>query len=198
VRQIIELAANYEGGSYSAAAYTQGIQRRVSGACCQVERAGVFFMPGPKATPNEIKSKRGTLRNRGQVVQIKAQLPRLADAARPTDLGPIASEAYERILTAAGEWLAVSDLDAVAMLAKAIERHTDLAARLMQDGPVLYTDKGYAYAHPAAGMLSTTEDSIRKWTASLGLTASDRVKLGLVMVESRSKLEEFARRAREA
>ena len=155
-------------------------------------------MPGPKATPNELKAKRGTLRNRGAVAQLKASLPRLSDIAAPEDLGPIAAVAYARIVEHANEWLAASDMDAVAQMAKALQRHAELSEKLSQDGPVLYTDKGYAYAHPAAGMLNSTEDSIRKWAATLGLTASDRVKLGLVMVEGRSKLEEFARRAKEA
>jgi P27 family predicted phage terminase small subunit len=85
----------------------------------------------------------------------------------------------------------VSDRDALTMLVKDIELLTDLEARLRVDGPVLYTDKGYAYAHPAAGMRTSAEESIRKWMNHLGLTPADRAKLGIAMVESQSKIDKY-------
>ena len=66
-----------------------------------------------------------------------------------------------------------------------------LTARLEVDGVVLFTDKGYAYAHPAWGMRTATEERIYKWMSSLGLTPSDRARLGIAMVQARTLLEEF-------
>jgi hypothetical protein len=43
-------------------------------------------------------------------------------------------------------------------------------------------------------MRSSTEDSIRKWMNHLGLTPADRAKLGIAMVESQSKIEQFRER----
>ena len=91
----------------------------------------------------------------------------------------------------AGAWIAVSDRDALTMLVKDIEFLANLEARLATDGPVLYTDKGYAYAHPAVGMRTSAEESIRKWMNHLGLTPADRAKLGIAMVESQSRIEKY-------
>jgi P27 family predicted phage terminase small subunit len=153
-------------------------------------------MPGPARTPNEIKRKRGTLKasKSGALISIKESLPTVADTAMPVGLGPIAAEVWHRIIAQAGGWIAVSDREALEMLCKAIEFHADLGARIAADGPVLYTDKGYAYPHPAVGMRSTAEDSIRKWMSQLGLTPADRAKLGIAMVESQSKLDKFRER----
>jgi P27 family predicted phage terminase small subunit len=76
-----------------------------------------------------------------------------------------------------------------------MDRRDELVARLANDGWVLYTDKGYAYQHPAAGMLATLEDQIRKWLSLLGLTPADRSRLGVAEVKARSKLEEMRERA---
>lgn len=152
-------------------------------------------MPGPARIPNEIKAKRGTLKpSRAVVVQLANSLPRASELGVPDGLGPIATEAWNRIVEHAGAWIAVSDRDALTMLVKDIEHLANLEARLAVDGPILYTDKGYAYAHPAAGMRTTTEESIRKWMNHLGLTPSDRAKLGIAMVESQSKVDKYRER----
>ena len=152
-------------------------------------------MPGPARTPSEIKARRGTLRkDRAPVVSIQGSLPALAAEDVPAGLGPLGSEAWQRIIEHAGTWIAHSDRDALEMLCKAIAFHADLTARIEADGPVLFTDKGYAYPHPAVGMRSTTEDSIRKWMNQLGLTPADRSKLGIAMVEQASKIDKFRER----
>ena len=137
-------------------------------------------MPGPARTPNEIKRKRGTLKpsKSGAVIAIKDSLPTLAHVDIPAGLGPIAADTWRRIIAQAGSWIAVSDREALEMLCKAVEFHADLGARINADGPVLFTDKGYAYPHPAVGMRATAEDSIRKWMSQLGLTPADRAKIG--------------------
>jgi P27 family predicted phage terminase small subunit len=152
-------------------------------------------MSGPAKTPNEIKARRGTLKpSRAVVVQIQNSLPRASELGVPDGLGPIATEAWERIVQYAGAWIAVSDRDSLTMLVKDIELLANLEARISVDGPVLYTDKGYAYAHPAMGMRHSTEESIRKWMNHLGLTPADRAKLGIAMVESQSKVDKYRER----
>ena len=152
-------------------------------------------MPGPARTPNEIKAKRGTLKpSRAVVVQLANSLPRASELGVPDGLGPLAIEAWQRIVEYAGAWIAVSDRDALTMLVKDIEFLAGLEARIATDGPVLYTDKGYAYAHPAVGMRTSAEESVRKWMNHLGLTPADRAKLGIAMVESQSRIEKYRER----
>ena len=152
-------------------------------------------MPGPARIPNEIKAKRGTLKaSRAAVISLQPSLPRVTEAGVPEGLGPLATEVWLRIVENAGSWIAVSDREALTMLCKSVEFHADLSARINVDGPVLFTDKGYAYAHPAVGMRASAEDSIRKWMNQLGLTPADRAKLGIAMVESQSKIDKYRER----
>jgi hypothetical protein len=85
-------------------------------------------MSGPARTPNEIKAKRGTLKpSRAVVVQLTNSLPRASELGVPDGLGPIATEAWHRIVEYAGAWIAVSDRDALTLLVKgaALRRRSD-------------------------------------------------------------------------
>jgi P27 family predicted phage terminase small subunit len=88
--------------------------------------------------------------------------------------------------------LAESDVSAVLLLAEAMDKRSELMVRLQSDGWVLYTDKGYAYAHPAAGQLQAVTEEVRKWMSSLGLTPADRSRLGVAEVKAKSALQELA------
>jgi len=70
-------------------------------------------------------------------------------------------------------------------------RQKELAKELEKSAFVLYTDKGYAYANPLFGMLSTVETEIFKLLCQLGLTPVDRSKMGVAEVKARTKLEEI-------
>ena len=152
--------------------------------------------PGRKPLPNEVKAKRGTLQpSRAKVIQLQGGLPRLDPADVPADLGPIGQEAWNRITEYASAWLAVTDREAVTMACKAIEAHVDLSARLQADGYVLFTDKGYAYAHPAYGMRQSVEGQLYKWLSMLGLSPTDRAQLGIAMVQGQSLVDQYRDRA---
>ena len=115
----------------------------------------------------------------------------------PANLGDAGSAIWRRVAEYAVSWVGNSDLEALRLLAEAADRRAELVARLADDGWVLFTDKGYAYSHPAAGMLATTETEMRKWMSVLGLTPADRSKLGVAEVKARSALEELAIKRRE-
>jgi phage terminase small subunit len=63
---------------------------------------------------------------------------------------------------------------------------------------ILFTDKGYAYQNPLFGMLSTVQGDIVKNLSLLGLTPSDRSKLGVAEVKARGKLEELLQQKQNA
>jgi P27 family predicted phage terminase small subunit len=147
--------------------------------------------------PNEVKRKRGTLRPDRVPTPITsiAALPPAAPASLdepPAHLGPAGAESWRRVVGHCRSWLADSDLAAVQLLAEAMDKRADLMARLQSEGWTLYTDKGYAYAHPAAGQLQAVTEEVRKWMQSLGLTPADRSRLGVAEVKARSALEELA------
>lgn len=120
-------------------------------------------------------------------------LPAVAPSA-PEHLGPQGSELWSQLRERA-PWIAQSDAASLLLLCEKWDRRADLLARLESSDPVLYTDKGYAYANPLMGMVSTTENEIAKLLSVLGLTPADRTRMGLAEVKARSKLEELRERA---
>lgn len=110
----------------------------------------------------------------------------------PEHFGPQAERLWRLAAEHASAWLAPSDEPTLRLACEAMDRRAELIARLQSDGYVLYTDKGYAYQHPAAGMLSNLEQQITKWLSLLGLTSIDRSKLGVAEVKAQSALERIA------
>ncbi|MEV6046047.1 phage terminase small subunit P27 family [Streptomyces xanthochromogenes] len=115
------------------------------------------------------------------------------DDDTPGHLGP-AGGAVWRLVTEQCKWLAETDRPALVMLCEKFDRRQDFMARLESDDPVLYTDKGYAYPNPLVGMLSTLETDLAKLMAALGLTPTDRTRMGVAEVKAKTALEELLER----
>ncbi|SOB84231.1 phage terminase small subunit P27 family [Streptomyces sp. 1331.2] len=115
-------------------------------------------------------------------------LPPVED--RPPDqLGPAGKAIWEVI--AECSWIGQTDRPAVVMLCELFDRRQDFMARLESSDPVLFTEKGYAYANPLVGMLSTLDREIARQLGALGLTPTDRTRMGLAEVKAKSKLQEL-------
>lgn len=152
--------------------------------------------PGRPPTPTERKRKLGnpgkrSLPNPANVVA----LPPVADDA-PAQLGPAGKAVWE-LVTEQCRWLAESDRPTLVMLAEKFDRRQDFIARLESSDPVLFTDKGYAYANPLVGMLSTLETELTKLLSLLGLTPTDRARLGVAEVKKETALEALLKRRAE-
>ncbi|MFZ9922669.1 MAG: phage terminase small subunit P27 family [Candidatus Nanopelagicaceae bacterium] len=115
-------------------------------------------------------------------------LPRLNTP--PEHLTESAKENWFEIINVA-PWVANTDGKLLLELCEKMELKKDIQEKLKQSEYVLYTDKGYAYANPLFGMLSTTTSEIVKLLSLLGLTPTDRTKLGVAEVKARSKIEEL-------
>lgn len=153
-------------------------------------------MPGPPPVPNEVKRRRG---NPG-----KRSLPKISDVHAVSQMAPQAPEhlgddgqAVWQLMTDNCPWIAESDRASMVLLAEKVDRRADFKARLEKSDPVLYTDKGYAYANPLVGMLSTIENEISQLLGKLGLTPADRTRLGVAEVKAKNAFEEMlAKRAK--
>jgi len=142
------------------------------------------------AKPNELKRALGNpggrkLPNPTNVVA----LPQLSEPA-PAHLSSKAKREWEQI-RAMAPWIAGTDVRLLTELCEKLDRKRELQKQLKDSNFVLYTDKGYAYANPLFGMLSTTETEVFKLLCQLGLTPVDRSKLGVAEVKARSKIQEL-------
>ena len=148
---------------------------------------------GRPPTPIERKRKLGNPGKRALPDQSNiVALPPVVDDT-PAQLGPAGHAVWE-LVTGQCKWLAETDRPALVLLCEKFDRRQDFIVRLESSDPVLYTDKGYAYANPLVGMLSTIENEIAKLLGSLGLTPTDRTRLGVAEVKAKSKLEELLER----
>lgn len=151
------------------------------------------MVAGRPPVPNERKRKLG---NPGQ-----RPLPDVADVG---DVAPVENRAplhlkaegrklWERVTTGA-HWLADSDAPTLTLLCEKYDRRAQFVSDLAKSEPVLFTDKGYAYPNPLVGMLSTIETEIARLFSALGLTPTDRTRMGVAEVKARNAFEEMLAR----
>lgn len=143
--------------------------------------------------PTELKRALGNPGKRAMPSGLSVLAPVARDLEPPNGLGDRGSAEWRYVLEVC-PWIGPSDLQNLRLYCMALERYETLTAGLAEMGYVLYTDKGYAYLNPAAGALATTEAQITKWMSLLGLTPSDRGRLGVAEVKAQTKLEELAGR----
>lgn len=108
----------------------------------------------------------------------------------PEHLGEAGAEMYRRIVFGAA-WLAETDKPTLELLCEKVDRREQMKAQLERTDLVLFTDKMYAYPNPLVGMLSTIEGEIAKLFSALGLTPTDRTRMGLAEVKARNAFEDF-------
>lgn len=150
---------------------------------------------GRPPTPTERKRRLGNPGKRAlpDASNVVALPP--VENATPSQLGPAGAAVWELVLDQC-KWLAESDRPTLVMLCEKFDRRQDFMTRLEASDPVLYTDKGYAYANPLVGMLSTLETEIAKLLSALGLTPTDRTRMGVAEVKAKNAFEEMlAKRA---
>ena len=114
-------------------------------------------------------------------------LPQISGEA-PTHLSKVQKHKWSEMRRLA-PWIAVTDEHLLTSLVEKMARQKEIAKQLKKSQFVLYTDKGYAYANPLFGMLNTVENDIVKLLSLLGLTPTDRSKLGVAEVKAKGKLE---------
>ena len=148
------------------------------------------MVSGPPPKPSELKRKQG---NPG-----KQKLPKLATvtalqpatAFAPAHLSEQSQQLWHK-LRAEAFWISNTDESNLQFLCEKLDRRNEIIVKLAASDFVLYTDKGYAYANPLVGMLSTIEVEITKLFSLLGLTPTDRTRLGVAEVKARSALDDL-------
>ena len=118
-------------------------------------------MPGPQPKPNEVKRLLGNPGGRKLPDQKNLiMLPQLAGQP-PAHVSKIQKAKWAELRRLA-VWIAVTDEPLLTSLVEKMTRQKELSKKMKKSEFVLYTDKGYAYANPLFGMLSTIETEIFK------------------------------------
>jgi hypothetical protein len=142
-----------------------------------------------KAIPNERKALRGTLRTdrvispnlRGTLVQGVLPEP-------PGGLGELGKAIWNQVLTEAGSWVSYKlDTYLLGILCDQIEERATLRELVFDSPDVPRLRIG----------LRELDKAIVSNLSTLGLTPTDRARLGFVQVKSESKLEELIRKKQE-
>ena len=145
---------------------------------------------GNPPKPNELKRAQGNPGKRPlKIISSVETLPQ-ASAKAPAHLSPESQELWTRLRETAF-WISNTDQSSLQLLCEKLDRRNEIVAKLQASDFVLFTDKGYAYANPLVGMLSTIETEITKLFSLLGLTATDRTRLGVAEVKARSALDDL-------
>lgn len=140
--------------------------------------------------PTELARKQGNPGKRPiKTLSLVTAIPRARFTA-PEHLTPDRQKLWVDIREIAF-WISNTDESNLQLLCEKLDRRGEYIAKLADSDFVLYTDKGYAYANPLVGMLSTIENEITKLFSLLGLTPTDRSRLGVAEVKARSALDKL-------
>lgn len=121
----------------------------------------------------------------------------LAASDAPAVLGDGGRQAWDRMLTSC-PWLGESDRDMMIMLCQKVDRRDQMVEALATEPFVVVSEStGVARANPLVTMLSEIEGDIVRMLSLLGMTPTDRTRLGLAEVKAQSTLERL-RKQRES
>ena len=151
-------------------------------------------MPGPPPKPVERKRRLGNPGQKPLPAKIHV-LPTLQQLEPPETLGADGLAFWQAAMRTCGYWLADSDQALLRMTAEAFDRRAFLLSVLASEGWHVVTDKGYPYKHPLVAPLADLEAQIGKWLGQLGMTPTDRTRMGVAEVQAVSKLEAIQARA---
>ena len=145
---------------------------------------------GRPPKPNEMKRKTGNPGKRPLPALATVTALPAATAQAPSHLSPKSQELWLKLRETAF-WISNTDESNLQLLCEKLDRRDEFIARLQASDFVLLTDKGYSYANPLVGMISTIETEITKLFSLLGLTPTDRTRLGVAEVKARSALDDL-------
>lgn len=115
----------------------------------------------------------------------------------PLTLGHAGADIWDQ-MHASAHWLGESDRPAMMMLADKFDRRADLLERMKSEPLVIVPDNGSRPAtNPIVYMIDQVEKDIVNLLSLLGMTPTDRSRLGLAEVKKQSTLEKL-RAQREA
>jgi hypothetical protein len=139
-----------------------------------------------KAVPNEIKERRGTLRaSRVLSPGLRVELPNGDLPAPPEGLGDLGRGVWYQVLTEASAWVSYRlDIFLLGILCDQFEERAQLRELVISDSEQPRHRIG----------LRELDKAIVSNLATLGLTPTDRARLGFVQVKAEGVIDELRRK----
>lgn len=140
-----------------------------------IERKRARGNPGKRALPDK-----------AETVEIEPLDPNV-----PATLGNAGADIWNK-MQASAHWLGESDRPAMMLLADKFDRRADLLERMKSEPLVITPDNGSRPAtNPIVYMIDQVEKDIVSLLSLLGMTPTDRSRLGLAEVKKQSTLEKL-------
>lgn len=118
----------------------------------------------------------------------------------PAHLGEVGRSVWSHVAQTATQWLQPSDLPTLLLLCEGYERRASLLDDINHRGAVIEelrfqgaNQYSITIANPAVGMLEKLEGQITRWLSLLGLSPSDRGRLGLQQAQTETTLDRLRR-----
>jgi P27 family predicted phage terminase small subunit len=115
-------------------------------------------------------------------------LPALPDDA-PPHLESAGAALWDSVLATTKAWLAKSDHQMLTLLCELADRRTMLVESLATHGALIMRPDGHMVGNPSLTALATTEKQMVHIASLLGLTPSDRTRIGLGEVKAANQFE---------
>ena len=128
-----------------------------------------------------------------ELKQVVSLVP--ANLEPPFGLGLAGSTVWSNVL-AECRWVGRSDLLALEDLCVLVDERDVMRKKVSDEGLVLVSHTGSFQAHPLLAHIRDVTKQIHNLFASLGLTPSDRGRIGLGEVQAQSKIEALAAKRR--
>jgi P27 family predicted phage terminase small subunit len=120
-----------------------------------------------------------------------AALPALPADALPDSLGDDGAALWEAVTASAKTWLAPTDHPVLRMLCELADRRAEFVAHVAKNGPLIERPDGHLVANPVVAMLSDVEKRMVHMASLLGMTPSDRTRIGLGEVKAQNAFEQM-------
>lgn len=136
---------------------------------------------GPAPTPTALNKLRG---NPGKRPLPKGEpMPATADRvpSAPRWLSEEARAEWKRLAPRLHAVGLLTDVDgtALALLCEALAQYLAAKRIVDREGMLLTSDKGNAYQHPAAGLMTSARSELLKWMREFGMTPSARTRISV-------------------
>ena len=137
-------------------------------------------MSGPRPMPLERQKKLGNPHHKTKGTTMTITTETKLTTEPPKGLQEEGQRLWKTLVTFA-TWISPSDAFTLEMLATYADKRKQLAQELLEEGEVLTGVNGGKYLNPKTNLLLSLDEKTIKLFSMLGLTPTDRTKLGITI-----------------